>query len=1215
MSGGDLIAAFCRSLKAKVDSSGVSRAELCRRAAKAPATVSTLLSGQRRRPPDWDLVKAVVVACGESEAYWRPRLEELVRDWELERQSELADDDPKSPPEQPGCSVCQDAYEEDRFQTYDDDWQLEDDWEPSLLNGAARVLGGANDSVRHEVQTLVEGALRKPEDLAPFRDQFRDIANQLLSGLGSRVRRACHRHRVRLLHAAHTLLVIEGGITGPILDLAFATAGAGNWQVDLGPLFEENVGDRAITSAPLPVANVPYVDHHGRVVDHYARVAEQVTGTVPPPEVATQTAAVYEARLAELAAECPELFVWAGMQDGPEAAGALRACPEGPARERLEALYRELHTQKTGLGGLETLLRALARDTTPGAWPARLSSIYRNELGRPISPIGEASESGQGPRIPRLAKGYVNPAFRTAVHGAGSRPHIDAWWNTRPLRQEIQGFLAGHLTGLPLVDRPLVILGDPGSGKSLLTRLLAARLPPTDYLPIRIELRSVPADAEIIDQINEALRQATQRVLTWDSVTESLDGVLPVLIFDGLDELLQAGGPSHWGYLQEIAEFQERSADNGVPVAAIVTSRTVVADQTRFRDGTVVIRLEPFDTPRIERWVDTWNRANGHMHRPLRRDLRVLHPDLAPQPLLLLMLALYHTVEKGPVLDDAQPMSRVALYERLMELFVRRQIRKLEPKLPPGELAERVEDELDLLSVIACAMFNRGRQGVSAEEADHDLGFLRALDRRASNPEARLIFGRFFFIHEAKAIYEDGSDQRWYEFLHATFGEYLVARKLARTLSHCPDRGAQDGLLFALLSFAPLTDRAQIIDNLGELLPATKPAELLFRRALHALPEGSDTGYTASPEITATYRHACYSANLMLVALAPGGIVHFSRLTADGDPAESWRAHATLWKSQFTAGSWDAFTRAVGTAPVALKDIALRLGQHDAGPTARNMTWLLHSELDALISDVSPSDTLRRSRALHDRDTELLLEPALPVFEELGGLPGLFVRDHLGRHVSGAHALIALLLCPREPHEELMHRYETCLKIFDLRSTQADMARLVDLISSRLAGESETLPIDFVFSTVRTLNQARTRVGGSAKGSRIPLLACVCRLLSRADREGLPQLLAELLGLDPQHHPVPRVGRTELMLNAIFQQLQTAVPGEARDRSLLWLLELAVALDLRSWCDRYGGWVLRELDSVGGDLLGPAEVEYLRASLSARDHQQQLWARSQERHP
>ncbi|MFH8801711.1 AAA family ATPase [Streptomyces sp. NPDC017936] len=1211
---GDPVAAFWRPLKAEVDRSGVSRRELCDRLRMSASSLSELLNGRRAKAPDWDVVRTIVSACGGPLAYWRRRHEEL--------ESELAHaapparaDEPREPAaEPPGCAACRQAQDRGRFDAYA--WTGDDEWEPSSLLGAVRVLADGNRDVRNEVQVMVGGVLRAEGDLVAFRDQFTDITGRLLSGLGARVRRSCHRHRVRLLHAAHTVVIVEGGVRGPVLELSLELNATARWEVELAAFFQDSLGDGTFAAAPLPVADAPYTDHRTRAEEHYAEFAEQVTGTTPPRHVRRESAIVYQERLLELAAECPEAYVWASLQDGPRAAEALRTCPPGPARDRLETLYRRLDGRKSGLGGVETLLGALARDTTPSEWPGRLSGVYRRELARPISPVGEAGDASPGPRIPQLAHGYVNPAFRTAVHSADSTPHIDSWWNTRPLREEIQGFLAGHLTGFPTVDRPLLVLGDPGTGKSLLTRLLAARLPPTDYLPIRVELRNVTADAEIADQIAQALQQATQKDLTWWAVTESSADALPVLIFDGFDELLQAGAASHWSYLEDIAAFQQTSADNGRPVVVVVTSRTVVADQARIPDGTVMIRLEPFDDVRITHWTDAWNATNRRVNRPLRPDLGTLHPELAPQPLLLLMLALYYTVEHDTGPDDAQPMSRVTLYERLLGLFVRRQIRKLAPRLRPEELEEKVEEELDLLSVIACAMFNRGRQGVSAEEADHDLRHLRAPNRAASTAVARLVFGRFFFIHEARATYGNGADRRWYEFLHATFGEHLVARKIARTLRHCPDRGTYEGLLFALLSFAPLTDRAQIIENLRDLLPATAPVAVLFRRALHGLPADGDTAYTTGP-VTVTYRHACHSANLLLLALARDDIVRFATLAAEGaDPAESWRTHAMLWKSQFTQSSWDAFTLAVGTVPLShpVRDVAVTLNHHDAPPAAGNLSWHLPGPAGLRIRPAAGSEALRRSRPLHDPDTEFLLEPALPVFEELEDFTSVFVCDRLGRRVSAAHALIALLLCPREPHEELLHRYRTCLDLCGAYRG-AGSVRFIGVISGRLAGESESLPVDFVLDAVNTLFRAAKDAGRLENATRVALLVCVCRLLTRAHRDGPGELFASLLDLGPQYGAVPRLGNAELVLSAVFRTLRDAAPGDGRDRPLVWLLKLAVALDARAWSDRYGGWLLDELGPAARDMLSPADSEYLRASFSFRDHDTDLRPHGQGRHP
>ncbi|MDX2822351.1 helix-turn-helix transcriptional regulator [Streptomyces ipomoeae] len=1237
MSTSALMAAFWRPLRKMIKDRGVSRAKLRRQLCLSESALSELLNGKRATAPSWDVVTTILRACGEMEdsafIHWRKTLTNLETELDVvaarqqsERPQALAE--PAESAESADCSVCTDEYEDERFRSYIRELSS-DGWRIRSFSAAARVLAGRRPVLRRDAEKLVENELESREELEVLRDSFDGIARRMLAGLGAGVRRACHVHRVGLLRAAHTILLLEGGVRSPALDSVWADDPAPD-GVDVEGLFGTVLGDGTLASGALPITDVPYIDHRARLLAHYTEFAEQWAKAETRP-VAEEATAVYEARLAELAADCPELFVWASMLDGPKAVRALDACPTGEARDRLESLYREVHARNGGLDGLEILLRALSRKTTPGVWPARLSEIYRYELNCPISPIGETGDDEPTPHIPRLAKGYVNPAFRTAVHSPGGMPHVDAWWSTRPLSEEIQGFLAAHLTGFPTV-RPLIVLGDPGAGKSLLTRLLAARLPPEDYLPIRIELRNVSADVDILEQIRQALRHATLMDVTWATVTELSDGVLPVLIFDGFDELLQASGADHWRYLQDIADFQQASARSGLPVAAIVTSRTVVADQAKFPDNSVIIRLEPFDASRIARWTDTWNSANaGYFRRnalpPLRRDLGALYPDLAAQPLLLLMLALYFGVEQGtgPIQVDPASMSRVDLYERLLRLFVRRQIIKLEPRLRPEALEERIENELDLLSVIAAAMFNRGRQGVSAEEADNDLRFLRAPDNRAACPEAGLVFGRFFFIHEARATSKRGTARRWYEFLHATFGEHLVARKIARTLAHCPDHGPHDGLLFDLLSHSLLTDRAQIIDNLRDFLPTWEAVRPLFPTALDERSAESRTGYTARPA-RVTHRHACYSANLLLLALARGQVVNFSELTDDtADPVAQWSEHALLWKSQLPPDSWDAFTRAVGSVPQRAivgkaegrRDIALCLNRHELPETASRAAWVL----DPPGGETTPEgeeplstgdrwhETLRRSRLLYDRDVELVLEPALPVFEELNDLTSAYTVDPFGQGASVAHALVALLLCEPAPARDLTTRYEACLRALDTSVGPWAKERLVALVSHRLAGESDRLPADFVSDAVWTLaNEWTSTRPISNKDERTPLhlLSVACRLLARAPDEQLAVTAARLLALEPasvvshlaigsgSDAHVPDTMSTGRVLALLFRLIETIAEPGTRALSGLRLLKLAVALDQREWCDEHGTRVLDMLDTTVLEGLLPSEEEYVR---------------------
>ena len=45
------------------------------------------------------------------------------------------------------------------------------------------------------------------------------------------------------------------------------------------------------------------------------------------------------------------------------------------------------------------------------------------------------------------------------------------------MRDDFAGFLAAHLTTTQATEAPMLLLGQPGAGKSSLTRILAARLP------------------------------------------------------------------------------------------------------------------------------------------------------------------------------------------------------------------------------------------------------------------------------------------------------------------------------------------------------------------------------------------------------------------------------------------------------------------------------------------------------------------------------------------------------------------------------------------------------------------------------------------------------------------------------------------------------------------------------------------------------------------
>ena len=83
------------------------------------------------------------------------------------------------------------------------------------------------------------------------------------------------------------------------------------------------------------------------------------------------------------------------------------------------------------------------------------------------------------------------------------------------------------------------------------------------------------------------------------------------MLLDGFDELLQTTGVSQSDYLIRVARFQQREADQGRPVVALVTSRIAVADRARYPDGAMALRLEPFRPEQRAGWLERWNQLNA----------------------------------------------------------------------------------------------------------------------------------------------------------------------------------------------------------------------------------------------------------------------------------------------------------------------------------------------------------------------------------------------------------------------------------------------------------------------------------------------------------------------------------------------------------------------------------------------------------------------------
>ncbi|MGO1052042.1 NACHT domain-containing protein [Crossiella sp. CA198] len=264
-----------------------------------------------------------------------------------------------------------------------------------------------------------------------------------------------------------------------------------------------------------------------------------------------------------------------------------------------------------------------------------------------------------------------------AVRGVRRPAPIRVRWasTTLPVAASASAELSGDIldaaTGFRTLPHPqLVILGEPGGGKSTLALLLLLDLlntrDETDPVPFLVQVGSWHWEKSLYEWLAEGLArehtalgdvQACQRLL-------AAGRILPIL--DGFDEL----PPEH---LPSALEGINLAVDGGKPL--ILTCRTteyreLIEDTESPLAGAAVIELEPVSANDILAYLDT-NPLTAQRWRPVLLRLRSEPAgELATVLATPLMLSLARTLYADPATDPADLLRlphRTAIEHHLLD--------------------------------------------------------------------------------------------------------------------------------------------------------------------------------------------------------------------------------------------------------------------------------------------------------------------------------------------------------------------------------------------------------------------------------------------------------------------------------------------------------------------------------------------------------------------
>ncbi|MEA5564739.1 NACHT domain-containing protein [Anabaena sp. UHCC 0399] len=357
--------------------------------------------------------------------------------------------------------------------------------------------------------------------------------------------------------------------------------------------------------------------------------------------------------------------------------------------------------------------------------------------------------------------------------------------------------------------RRLVVLGDPGAGKTTMLRWMAtayllrlkqdqdwkdlpdvSTLPNEDWLPIIIRCRDLDEtslNGSLGDILSYTLRKAEMResecTALGDTLRQKLQQGTALLLIDGLDEITDPRLRARF------CEQIEKICDAYKQAPIIVTSRIVGYREMGYRMGrqfehVTVAELTKEDKDDFaSRWCDITEsperreRAKIDLIKDIHSAERI--ERLTGNPMLLTTMALVKR-KVGKL-----PTRRHKLYAQAVDVLLNWR----------SQVDDPIDDDeaLPQLEYIAYAMCHRGVQQLRKDEVielcekfREEYPNLHEVKKHTPKEFLNLLERRTGILVEAGIMAHNGRDIPVFEFRHLTFQEYLAG--LALVQGHFPNR-------------------------------------------------------------------------------------------------------------------------------------------------------------------------------------------------------------------------------------------------------------------------------------------------------------------------------------------------------------------------------------------------------------------------------------------